>query len=126
LQGTPTSADIGTYRDVVIRVSDGKTTASLAAFTITVQGNATGSARLTWNPPTQNTNGTALTDLAGYRVYWGTSPNNFTSSVTVNNPGITAYVLENLVPGTYYFAVTAFNKAGTESVLSNSVSKTIR
>ena len=32
-----------------------------------------GSATLDWTPVTQNTDGTVLTDLAGYKVYYGTS-----------------------------------------------------
>jgi hypothetical protein len=81
---------------------------------------------LTWQPPTQNTDGTPLTNLAGYRIYWGTAPGSYPSSVTVNNAGITSYVVDNLVPNTYYFAVTALNSMGTESLLSNSASKTIQ
>jgi len=42
------------------------------------------------------------------------------------NAGLTAYVVSNLTPNNYYFAVTALNSAGTESVFSNSASKTIQ
>lgn len=126
LQGTPTAADVGTYNNIVIRVSDGKTTASLPAFAVTVLAVATGSATLSWTPPTTNTDGSPLTNLAGYRVYWGPGAGNYTSSATLNNPGLTAYVVGNLAPGTYYFAVKAVNSAGTESQFSNVASKVIR
>jgi hypothetical protein len=110
----------------VISVSDGAASASLAAFSLAVQAVATGSATLTWLPPTTNTNGTPLTNLAGFKVYWGTSPGNYTSSVTVMNPGLATYVVGSLTPNTYYFTVTALNSSGAESVFSNAASKTIQ
>jgi hypothetical protein len=126
LQGTPTAANVGTYSNIVIRVSDGSTSASLAAFNITVVAVASGSATLSWTPPTTNTDGTPLTNLAGYRVRWGTAAGNYPNSVTLNNAGLATYVVSNLAPGTYYFVVTALNSAGAESQFSNMASKTIQ
>ena len=126
LQGTPGAGDIGPHANIVISVSDGQSTASLQPFTITVQGVATGSARLSWTAPTQNSDGSPLTNLAGYKVYWGSSQGNYPNSRTINNPGITEYLVENLGPGTWYFVVTAFNSAGVESGFSNVASKTIQ
>jgi len=126
LQGTPTAANVGTYSNIVIKVSDGTASASLSAFNITVVAVAGGSATLTWTPPTMNTNGTPLTNLSGYRVYWGTAAGNYPNGVTLNNPGLTSYVVGNLAPGTYYFVVTALSSAGVESQFSNTASKTIR
>ena len=125
LQGTPGAANVGTYSNIVIRVSDGSATASLAAFNITVVAVANGSATLTWTPPTTNTDGSALTNLAGYRVRWGPAPGNYTNSVTLTNPGLATYVVTNLVSGTHYFVVTAVNSSGVESQLSNVASKTM-
>ena len=126
LQGTPTASNVGTFSNIVIRVSDGSTTTSLAAFNITVLAVASGSATLSWTPPTTNTNGSPLTNLAGYRVYWGPAAGSYPNSVTLNNPGLTSYVVENLAPGTYYFVVSARNSSGVESAMSNSGSKTIQ
>ena len=125
LQGTPTAADVGTTTGIVIAVTDGVASRSLAAFNIAVRSAATGSAVLSWQPPTQNADGSPLTNLAGYKVYWGTSPGSYPNSVTLNNPGLTTYVVDNLVSGTYYFVVTALNTLGAESQMSNSASKTI-
>ncbi len=125
LQGTPTAADVGTTSGIVIAVTDGKASTALPAFAVTVQASATGSATLSWQPPTQNTDGSALINLAGFKVYWGTSQGVYPNSVTLNNPGLASYVVGNLVPGTYFFAVTSFNTAGSESSRSNSASKTI-
>jgi hypothetical protein len=126
LQGTPTVNDVGTYSNIVIRVSDGTTTSSLAAFSITVLGVGTSSATLSWVPPTTNVDGSRLTNLSGYRVYWGTASGSYPNSVTLNNGGLASYVVTDLAPGTYYFVVTARNSAGVESAFSNVASTTIR
>jgi hypothetical protein len=126
LQGTPTAADVGAYANVGISVSDGTATTSLAPFTITVTAIGTGSATLTWAAPTQNDDGSPLTDLASYRVHWGTTSRNYTNSVTIMNPGLTTYVVGNLMSGTtYYFATSAGNSQGVYSAYSNEATKTI-
>jgi hypothetical protein len=126
LQGTPSASDVGTYSDIVITVSDGTASASLPAFGIAVVGTSTGSATLSWDPPTTNTDGSPLTNLSGYRVYWGTAVGDYPNSVTLNNSGLASYVVESLGPGTYYFVVTALSSAGAESSFSNVGSKTIQ
>ena len=80
---------------------------------------------INWTPPTQNTDGSPLTNLAGYDIHYGTQPGNYTQAVTVSNPGIATYVVDNLSPGTYYFSVTAVNSRGAESPLSSPVSTTL-
>ena len=87
LSGTPAAQHVGTTSGIVISVSDGEATTSLAAFNITVQAVATGSATLSWTPPTTNTDGSPLTNLAGYKVYWGPSQGTYPNSVTLNEPG---------------------------------------
>ncbi len=83
-----------------------------------------GSATLSWNPPTTNTDGTPLTDLAGYKIYYGTSSGNYTQIINVGN--VTTYPVSNLTAGaTYYFVVTAYDTSGYESGYSNQVGKTI-
>ncbi len=126
LSGTPQAADVGTYADIVISVSDGQASASLAAFTITVEAISTGSVTLSWTPPTENTDGTALTDLAGYRIYWGTTSGSYPNSVTIDNPGVTTYLVENLSPGTYEFVATSYNASGVESDYSAPATKTVQ
>ena len=125
LSGTPGDADVGVYENIVISVSDGEFTASLPAFSITVNAISLGSVTLTWTPPTENDDGTPLTDLAGYKLYWGTTPGVYTDSVTLDNPGLTSYVVEGLAPGTYEFVATSYNASGVESVYSNPATKTV-
>jgi len=80
---------------------------------------------LSWLPPTENTNGSALTDLTGYTIYYGTQSQNYTSQIQVTNPGLTTYVVDNLPPGTYYFAVTATASNGLQSGYSPEVTATV-
>jgi hypothetical protein len=76
-------------------------------------------------PPTENTNDTPLTNLAGYDIHYGTSSGNLTEKISISNPGIATYVISDLAPGKYYFAVVAVNSTGTESPLSAQVSATV-
>jgi len=124
LTGTPAAADVGTYANIVIAVSDGTTQTALAPFAISVTQSANGSASLSWTAPTTNSDGSALTNLAGYRIHYGTT-SAMTQVVQVASAGITTYVLGNLSSGTWYFAVSAYTSAGAEGGLSNTASKTI-
>ncbi len=126
LSGTPAAGDVGTTSGIVIKVSDGKGgTASLATFNLTVTAIATGSATLSWVPPTENTDGSPLQNLAGYRIYYGTSSSNLNQVQEIANPGVTSAVVENLTPTTWYFSVRAYASTGTESPASNMASKKI-
>jgi hypothetical protein len=116
---------VGTYSNITISLSDGTTSVSLPAFPIAVTENATGSVTLDWAAPTENTNGTPLTNLAGYWIYYGSSANALTKSIQIANPGIVTYVISNLSPGTWYFAVTAYSSADVQSSESAVASKTL-
>ena len=126
LRGTPTAADVGTYSNVTVRVTDGTNTASLPPFSITVSDPvAVGAATLSWQPPTEYVDGLPLQDLAGFRIRYGTAADNLDQLVTIANPGITSAMIESLAAGTWYFAVNAYTLANVESNLSNVVQKTI-
>jgi hypothetical protein len=84
-----------------------------------------GVATLDWQPPTENSDGSALTNLAGYTVYYGTSPDNLSKSIKVSNPGLTAYSVTGLTAGTWYFAVTSYSADGVESSRTTTVSTKI-
>jgi len=125
LQGTPGAADVGVYSNIVISVSDGQASDSLPAFDISVEAISLGSATLSWTAPTENEDGTTLTDLDGYKLYWGTTSGSYPNSVTIDNPTVTTYVVDNLSPGTYEFVATAFNTAGVESRFSGTATKIV-
>lgn len=118
LSGTPTLANVGTFSNIRVSVSDGQATANLSSFAIEVTQVATASTTLSWSAPTMNEDGTPLTDLAGYRIHYGRASRSYTNTIQIDNPSVTTYVVENLSPNTYYFAATAFNAAGEESQFS--------
>jgi len=122
LTGTPSNSQTGTYAGIVISVSNGSASASLTAFSITV---TTGSATLTWVAPSENTNGTPITDLAGYKISYGTSPGSLTQTIQVANPSATSYIVGNLGSGTYYFSVAAYTSDGMISAQSAAAEKTV-
>ncbi len=125
LSGTPAAADVGTYSNISIAVSDGQASTSLNAFAIAVTTVANGRATLSWTAPTENTDGSALSNLSGYRIRYGTSAGSLTNTIVIDNASVTTYVVENLAPATWYFAVTAVNSSGTESNNSNVANKQI-
>ena len=125
LFGTPGAADVGSYEEITIRVSDGESTRTLPRFTVNVVQQSDGSVTLAWLPPTENTDGSPVVNLGGYKIHYGHQPGQYNSVVAVSNPSLTRYVLENLSPGTYYFAITAVAATGAESDLSGVASKTI-
>ena len=125
LSGQPALGSVGTYASIEISVSDGKDKSALPKFAISVDQVGTISTTLSWTPPTQNEDGSALMDLAGYKIYWGTTPGQYTHSVKIENAGMSSYVVENLAPGNYEFAATSFNMAGVESAYSNPATRVL-
>jgi hypothetical protein len=82
-----------------------------------------GTATITWAAPSTNEDGSPLTALAGFKVYYGTTPGVYTS---VDVGPANSYQVIGLTKGTtYYFAVTAYDSSGNESDLSTIVSKVI-
>lgn len=79
-----------------------------------------GEISLAWDAPVARVDGTPLpaAEIAGYNVYWGNLPGEYTGSKTVT--GLEAMV--DCVGGfDYYFAVTTLDTAGQESAYSNEV-----
>ncbi len=94
---------------------------------ITASGDWT-DASLRWDPPTTNEDGTPLTDLAGYKLYYGPSPGNYSGSLDVGDTTtvLIATVVDSIdgslpATDTICFAVTAYDTYGNESDYSNEV-----
>ena len=125
LHGRPGAGDVGIYTGIVIGVSDGRLSTALPAFDVAVAQTSSGNVTLSWQPPTRNEDGTALRDLAGYRIYVGRRADALSRVIVLNNPGLTRYVVENLAPAKWHFAMTSFNRDGRESRRSGAVSKRV-
>ncbi len=125
LSGVPTDSQVGVHGNISITVSDGQASARLGPFEIEVTEAGSGSVSLSWQIPTQNTDGTPLTDLARFRINWTRTNNGTKGSVTINNPSVSSYVIQNLAPGTYEFTIVAINDDGIASVPSNKATKTV-
>jgi hypothetical protein len=127
LTGTPAATDVGSYSGIEIAATDGKAVTALPAFAVTVAAAAaaTKSVSVAWTPPTQNDDGSTLTDLSGYKIHYGTTSKTYTQSVSVNNAGLTRYQLDSMPSGKIYIAMTAVNAAGAESDFSTEVAVTV-
>jgi hypothetical protein len=127
LSGTPAATDVGSYAGIRIGASDGQNVVSLPAFSIQVSAaSAAGdsSLNLSWISPTENSDGTPLTDLKGYKIHYGIQSQSYTGAISVDNPTVTTYLVNSLPAGKYFFAVTAYNAAGLESSMSDEVAAT--
>ena len=129
LSGTPADSDVGTYSNIVISVTDSMDTATLGAFSIQVSAAVlTGSFSLSWTAPATRSDGTplSLADINGYRVYYGTSPGNYTDVVQVSDGTATSVTMTGVPLGTSYVVMTTYDVGGRESVYSPEVSKTVQ
>jgi len=145
LSGTPAEAHVGTSDAIAISVSDGRASVALPAFTITVNAAAgvasppgssspgvpsptpvTGDAvALSWEVPTVTLSGQSVADVMGYMIHYGARADVLAHSIGVKGAGTNAFVVQGLKPGVYYFAVRAVTTNGTNSALSNIISRQI-
>jgi hypothetical protein len=121
ISGTPSGGDEGFYADIMISVSDGALSAELTPFGIDVVVAATGQATVGWVAPQEDSDGNVLTDLAGFRLYYGTQSGVYPNTMEIESPGLTLFVLDQLVPNTYFMVLTATNSLGQESEVSNEI-----
>jgi hypothetical protein len=81
---------------------------------------------LSWQAPQTRVDGSLLQNLAGYRVRYGTSPGTYTTVLEVSSGGVTELALSGLMPGPYWFVVTATDADGLESGYSNEATTIVR
>jgi hypothetical protein len=131
LSGTPSTGSAATDANIVVSVSNGAQRAALPAFNITVQPAlvtpaVAGAATLSWSKSTVNTDGSPLTNLAGYVIRYGTSSTALNKQISVPSASATGVEITNLSPDNWYFGVAAINTANVESQFSAIVGKTIQ
>lgn len=82
---------------------------------------------LSWIAPVEREDGTpiAMAEIAGYKVYYGTSQNNYTNEVDIADRNTMQATLKSLVAGTYYIVVTTYDMDGRESAYSQVVTTSI-
>lgn len=124
LSGTPDTSNVGSYPGIAINAVNGTNVVALPAFTITVAAatSKSNTVTLSWQAPTENSDGSTLVDLTGYKLHYGSASKSYSDTIQVANGGLTTFVVQNLPSGTYFFAVTAYNASGKESSLSGEVS----
>ena len=129
LSGTPGSGDAATYNNIRISVSDGATSVNLAPFSVTVNGAApqTGSATVSWVAPVARADGNplALSEIAGYILYYGESEGDYPNSLQIDDATSTSLTITDLPFGTYYCVMTTKDTEGNESVFSEMVTKVV-
>jgi hypothetical protein len=118
-------ADSATTARVTYTQTAGSGTISMQAAALSQAASSTSSTILTWQPPALNSDGSPLTDLAAFKVYWGTTPGTYSKSTKISNAAARTYTVSGLTKGTWYFVVTALNSQGLESSYSNVWSKTV-
>lgn len=129
ISGVPPQGATGTFTDIRVTVTDGAAKSALPAFSITVTDpnattpvTGTGIAKLSWTMPTQNDDGSPLTNLAGYRIYYGTATGNLSQRLDIGSASTTTAEVPGLAAGTWYFMMTSVSEAGVESVRTGAVS----
>lgn len=83
------------------------------------------SATVTWSRPVENTDGSPLTNLSGYVLYYGTGFPVPYSAIFID-ASATSLEIQNLSPGNWYFQIESVNAEGMSSELSPTVFKTIQ
>ena len=116
--------ELGKNRITVIAEDTAGATASRSIVVNRESGQA-GSATLSWAAPTTRTDGSPLTNLSGYKIFYGRMSGIYDYQIDINNPAVLTYVVENLVSGDWYFALTAYDSEDVESDHSNEVLRQI-
>lgn len=124
LTGTPASADVGSRSTVRIVAVAGSKRATVE-FQLQVVASADGVASIALAAPLTRTDGSALQNLAGYRIYYGKTRARLDQFVDVKDRAATNAIVSQLTPGTWYFAATAYDANGLESDPTDLQQKTI-
>ena len=102
-----------------------------SAFAATTDTFGNSQMDIEWDAPTQNIDGSPLTDLDAYIIYWKFQvAGDYTESFQIDDETATDAVIDVVVPGavgetvTVYIAAKAVNAQGQQSVYSNEITRT--
>jgi len=129
LSGRPGDGDAGTYRNILIAVSDATDTATLPPFSITVEPApaTTGDLALSWTPPVSRTDSSpiALSEIGGYRIYFGPAAGSYPDTVEVSGGSADTVTISGVPVGTYHVVMTTYDSNGQESDYSPEIVKAV-
>lgn len=129
-QGNANGAENWQTSDIVLELGENTITVTAEdsagstkshSIVINRESKQPGSLTLSWNAPTQRTDGTPLENLAGFKIYYGRMSEIYDYVIEIDHPGLSSYTVEELVPGEWYFTLAAFDADGIESDRSNEV-----
>jgi len=121
--GTPGVSDIGAYESITLTVADATHQTTSAPFSISVLGPP--AALVSWRKPDAHVDGSALDDLAGYRIIYGRNPDDLDHSIFIADPDQLSYDFTTLDKGAWYFAVIAVTANGLEGPATATAMKKI-
>ncbi len=103
-------------------ITSGTTIENIADESVAEEEISTAKASLNWTAPVAREDETpiSMAEIAGYRVYYGTSQGVYTEKLDVNDAYIDELALE-VVAGTYYLVITTVDVDGRESAYSNEI-----
>jgi len=123
ITGTPGTTDIGEYESITIAAADATHRIASSPFSINVIGPP--AAHLAWRKPEMRVDGSALDDLAGYRIVYGRNPEDLDRSIFIDDPDQLTYDFNTLEAGAWYFAVIALTANGLEGPATTPAMKMI-
>lgn len=98
-------------------------TAHTIVITIFGTGEPVADISLTWVAPSEREDNTGilLSEIAGYKIYYGSSQDFYSGSVDINDRSTAGYTFRNFSAGTYYFVITTLDTNGQESPFSSEI-----
>lgn len=136
----------GTDRNATDAVAtDAVATDTVATDTVATDAAEDRTVTLAWDSPTTNADATCLTDLAGYRLSYGTVSGDYGQTLALTLTGLSCidtgapdpsapscgniqectYTTPELVAGEWFFVVDAYDLDGNHSTYTNEVSRVI-
>ncbi len=129
LTGVPEEADVGTFDNILISVSDGAEVVALARFSIDVTSPSaeTGSISLNWTAPSTRSDGSPLdvSEIGGYQVYVGDTSDSLQMEVDLNDGSAVSTTISGKPLGSYFVAITVYDTDGKTSSYSNVIQVTV-
>jgi len=112
---------------LIVNSIDGTTHTIVITIFGVDENTTTANITLSWVAPVarEDNSPLSLSAIAGYKIYYGTTPGKYPNSASINDGSATGYVFNNLTSATYYFVVTTIDTDGRESQYSTEITISI-